>query len=210
MRIKTLLEKINPAFFVPYVGVFIGLDVMSSGWMALLFYHTGIVYALLMRKPRMDVSLFSPPRPAMVVLSCIPFLSTGLFIWLLWPLSSIPGIRLEQVLDRFGLEGFSLYAFGVYFVVVNPVLEELFWRQFEDESAIRYINDPLYAGYHAIILAHVLQPVYCIGAIIVLVLAGVFWRYVTNRHASNFLSVVTHAAADFSIVIAVFAISEIP
>jgi membrane protease YdiL (CAAX protease family) len=199
MRFINTVTKINPAFFIPYAGVFIGLNLIGNGWAAILLYHAGIVATLIIRKARFRFSLLYPKRVPVTLLSCVPFACTGLFIWLLWPYAVIHGVHLPAILKGFGLEGGALMAFLIYYVTFNPVLEELFWRGIEDDSKARYTNDLFYAGYHAIILYHVVQPGYVIGAVVVLTLAGIFWRYMTMRHQNHFFAIVTHAVADLSI-----------
>jgi hypothetical protein len=200
--ISRAIRSINPAFPVPYVAMLIGLVFWKSGWAAIILYHAGIGITLYLRRSKITALDFVPRDPLFTNISCLVLGFTGFIIWLFWPIAGIPGILVQSTLIAFGLSGSSIIAFAIYYSTVNPVLEELFWREIKTDSKVRYVNDIFYAGYHFMILCYVFKPLFAALAILVLVGAGMFWRYKINKGKSYLYAILTHAAADLSIVIA--------
>jgi membrane protease YdiL (CAAX protease family) len=99
----------------------------------------------------------------------------------------------------------SWLTFITYFSLINPLVEEYFWRGVLGSNSKKlYIGDFIYAGYHAIILWDRAIPSLILFAVIILVSAGWFWRQITREDDGLLVSVLGHMAADFSILLTVY------
>ena len=98
--------------------------------------------------------------------------------------------------------------FITYFALVNPWVEEYFWRGYLGSPSRRlYPSDFLYAGFHVLILMGKMQIGAVLYSLIVLVLAGWFWRQLACADEGLLAPVLGHMAADFSILMTVYSMS---
>jgi membrane protease YdiL (CAAX protease family) len=129
---------------------------------------------------------------------------SGLLLYLLWPVLTIPE-GINQELLNIGLNASSWPYFIGYFILVNPWLEELFWRDYLSSDTKRFtLNDFLFSGYHILVLAGKLHPVWLVAVFLVIAAAGWFWRQANTRNGSILASVVSHIAADCSVILAIY------
>lgn len=128
----------------------------------------------------------------------------GFSLYLLWDALGIAADLSAKIL-ALGLDDKLRFGFVVYFSLINPFMEEYFWRgALGSSSKSFYIGDLVYAGFHALILwdkAHILSIVLAIS---VLTFIGWFWRQVYRRDGSLLAPALGHMAADFSILFVVF------
>jgi len=90
------------------------------------------------------------------------------------------------------------------FALVNPLLEEYFWRGYlGDPTNGFYIYDLIYAGYHALVLIGKVPMHSIIFALTGLTFAGWLWRQVAREDRGLFAPVLSHMAADFTILVAI-------
>ncbi len=94
-----------------------------------------------------------------------------------------------------------------YFSLINPLLEEYFWRAFlGSDTKGFYIGDLLYAGYHALVLINKVSYFTIIFSIACLTFVGWLWRKIKREDDGLLAPVLGHMAADISILTAVYLI----
>ena len=104
-----------------------------------------------------------------------------------------------------GLNESNWILFISYFSLVNPFLEEYFWRGWlGGNTKSLHRSDFLFAGFHALILIGKVQTGSILFALGVLVLAGWFWRQVYRADDGLLAPVLGHMAADLTILVAVY------
>jgi hypothetical protein len=183
----------------------VGLLILHNAWAAMLGYHLGMVLILVLDRGCLDLkSLFGSRNYYWLALMSILGLCGGLLMYLLWPYLDVP-FDLGTYLSSIGLSQNHWVFFLIYFVVVNPWLEELYWRGYLGSGSTRpVINDVLFAGYHVVTLAGKVNILW-LGLMLVLLIGGAWlWRIVNNRSGGLLPSVLAHLTADFSIMLAVF------
>lgn len=192
---------------MPYVTVALGLYVFYSAWFAILAYHAGIILILWLAR-------FSNPTPFRVSISLwkiflfgILGLSAGLALFYLWPYVFVsPG--LTQTLEQWRLTRGTWPFFIGYSALVNPWLEELYWRGWlGSDTRILTPNDAFFAGFHLVILAPFVSLAWLAVVFIILTITAWLWRQVTRRANSLLPAALCHLVADVSILIAI--VSEI-
>lgn len=190
---------------LPYLAVAIGLFWVRSAIVTLLAFHASILLALWLARPQIPVRmLFQSKSFTCSLLSILLGGSSGVSLYLLWPyFGVIPDLSAD--LETLGLTAPTWIPFIAYFVLINPLLEEYFWRGHLG-SATRglFVSDFLYAGFHALLLINRVRTISILYSLIVLVLAGWFWRQLARADKGLLAPVLGHMAADFTILMAVY------
>ncbi|MBI5963970.1 MAG: CPBP family intramembrane metalloprotease [Chloroflexi bacterium] len=185
----------------PYLAVWAGLCLFKSAWLSLIGFHTAILLMLAIARPNIPVNiLFQSKYPKLVFASVLLCLTSGIALYILWDVLGIAG-DLSLQLQSIGLTSSSWAAFIAYFSLVNPFIEEYFWRAYlgNDRRGF-HIGDLIYAGYHALILVNKAYWISIIFALASLTFIGWFWRQ-THREDKGLLApVLGHMAADFTIL----------
>lgn len=190
---------------VPYIAVVSGLYVFSNAWAAILLYHFGIVLFMIIdgrEKLLKNIrSGWNSTAAGVCVAICVLI---GPFIVFFWQHMRLEGVELETRLMEFGLCGLSWYVFVVYFSTVQPFLEELFWRgYFGNEDRFLPGIDIVFGGYHVFVLAFFIKLPWLIVSLIVISCAGWGWRFIANKCKGLIVPLLSHIAADISIIIAI-------
>lgn len=189
----------------PYLGVYIGLYILRSAWAALIGFHIGILLVLWITKPKISLSiLFKSKNIKWVVSNLLLCGSSGLGIYLLQDVFGLAG-NLSTQLSELGLNQVTWIPFIAYFSLVNPFVEEYFWRGvFGSETKNLDFGDFAYAGYHGLVLFGKVNLFAVIFSIVCLSFVGWFWRQVKRENEGLFAPVLGHISADFSILITVY------
>ena len=187
---------------VPYVAVLVGLYVFKNAWVAVGVYHFGIAVFLLAggRKgllKKVCVGWDPLMAAAGVVISVMIFPIT-FFLWGYMQLGDVP---LKSALANFGLHGASWFFFMIYFSTVQPFLEELYWRGYLECGHKHFSwTDMAFAGYHILVLVWFVKVPWLVTAFVILTIAAYLWRYIVSRAGGLAVPLVSHIAADVSII----------
>jgi len=191
---------------IPYAAMILGLDLLSSGWSAILLYHAGMAAVLAADAgPRRRLLSGWDPRLGIagILLGC----SAGLVLAGVWPWTGIEG-SLAASLERLGLSGRTWLLFLPYHAVVNPLLEEPFWRG-RTETAGRVgaaggwrpvWGDLLFAGYHVVVLHRFLTWPWTAAAFLVIAAAAGAWRWTAAKTGGLLIPLLSHGAADAAVM----------
>jgi membrane protease YdiL (CAAX protease family) len=193
---------------LPYLAVGFGLFWFQNAWVALLGFHFAIIISLLLAKANIPVkNLFESSDTRWLVLSIVLSGSSGFSLYFLRSYFGVAN-DLPVQLERLGLTRSNWIGFITYFVFVNPLIEEYFWRGFLGSPTRGFsLSDFLYAGFHALVLVGKVQIGSIIYSLIVLILAGWFWRQIAREDKGLLAPVLGHLAADLTILIAVYRMS---
>lgn len=196
------LKTLAPA--IPYLAVVVGLYLLESAWAAILLYHAGLVTVVTLGKPGgVTHALRWGWHARAAVAGSIVCAAGGVLIYLLWPHIALEGGTLSETLSRVGLAGTSWWLFGVYFVAVHPVLEEIGWRGYLAPARQGpHPIDVAFAGYHVLVLVLFVKPFWVVIAFAVLVIASWGWRWVVRWKSGLGVVLASHAAANLSIFLA--------
>jgi membrane protease YdiL (CAAX protease family) len=190
------------------VGV--GLHVLHSGWAAILGYHAGMCVLLAAGGGWPEARRLLRGWTWGSGLACAAFgAAAGPLIHVLWPLAADPANPLAARLAGLGLQGASWWAFVAYYVLVNPFLEEAFWRGWLAPDLRRPAAvDALFAGYHAVVLVLFIDWPWILLALACLVTAAWLWRRLALRTGGLAIPAVSHLVADVSVIAAAIVLSS--
>ena len=193
---------------LPYLAVILGIFWFQNAWIGLLGFHIAIVLAVLLVGPPVPVSnLFKSSDIRRVFLSILLCGSSGISLYFLWPYVGVIS-DLPAGVESFGLTNSTWPVFVTYFALVNPLIEEYFWRVYlGSPTKSLHISDFLYAGFHALILWNRVRLSSIIYSLIMLVVAGWFWRQLAREDKGLLASVLGHMAADLTILLTLYRMS---
>lgn len=192
-----------------YLAVWAGLFLFKSAWAALLGFHAAILLALAVMRPGVPVDILFKSTSFKWVLFSLLFCSTsGIGLYFLWNLFGVAH-DLPAQLQSIGLNSSSWPPFLAYFSLVNPWLEEYFWRGvLGSDTKSLYFIDQIYAGYHALVLWGRVHPLAILFAVIILISAGWLWRQMFRQDRGLLAAVLGHMVADFSILLTVYTMTK--
>jgi len=190
---------------LPYLAVWAGLFLYKSAWAALIGFHIAIFLALLILKPELPINkLFQSSSYNWIVLSVFICLPSGIGFYYLQDFFGTTR-DLQGQLKSLGLNSTSWPGFITYFALVNPFIEEYFWRGVLGSNTNSfYIGDVIYAGYHVLILLGKARPIFVLLAVVILSFVGWFWRQISKRDQGLLAAVSGHMTADFSILTSIY------
>ena len=198
------LRIIGP--IIPYLTVIIGLYGLESAWGGILLYHLGVVLVLLLAQYwRIGGKLKAGADYIVLAAVTVASLLGGVLVYWLWPTMKLEALLLVSDLAGLGLGSTVWLIFMVYYITVNPLLEELFWRGFlGSESTFLTWNDIWFAGYHILVLVQFVKLPWVAASFLILVGTAWLWRQLARRYDGLIMPIASHAAADLSIIAATF------
>lgn len=189
-----------------YLAVGFGLFVFHSAWGALLGFHAAIIGSLLIARPNISLAIFFKSKNFKWILLSVALCgSSGIALYFLWDVFEVVS-DLPAQLALLGLNSRTWIPFIAYFALVNPFIEEYFWRGYLGSATRRlHRSDFLYAGFHALILIRKVPIVSILFGITALAGAGWLWRQIARKEDGGLLAAVLgHMAADFTILLAIY------
>jgi hypothetical protein len=200
-----MLSKIVLKCIPPYLAVWAGLFLFQNAWIAMFGLHAAFLLVLVFSQPGISPApLFKSRNIKWILLNILLCSAGGIVLYYLLPWF-VSSESLRNQLSDLDLNEFNLPAFIAYFSLVNPLLEEYFWRiSLGNETKGFYIGDLLYAGYHAIVLINQVPLLITLLAIVCLTFIGWFWRQVKREDGGSLAPLLGHMAADLSVMTAVY------
>jgi hypothetical protein len=190
---------------LPYLAVWAGLFLFKSAWFTLIGFHVAILLALAVVQPNIPINvLFKSKSPKWILISILFCSTSGIGLYFLWNVFGVAH-ELPAQLQSIGLNSSSWFAFIAYFSLVNPFVEEYFWRGILGSGTKNlHIIDAVYAGYHTLVLWGRVHPASILFAVIILTSAGWLWRQFSRENGGLLAAVLGHMVADFSILMVIY------
>jgi membrane protease YdiL (CAAX protease family) len=190
---------------LPYLAVWAGLFLFKSAWFTLIGFHAAILLALAVARPSLPINiLFKSKSLKWILISVLIGSTSGVGLYFLWDVFGVVP-DLPARLESIGLNPASWFAFIAYFSLINPFIEEYFWRGvLGSDSKKLYIGDIVFAGYHALVLWGRVHPLSILFAVIILTSAGWIWRQISREDGGLLAAVLGHMVADFSILMVIY------
>lgn len=196
------------ASIIPYLAVIFGLVVFHNAWLAILTYHAGMLVVLLVAKEKLSLKrVFDNPKYFIVLAGALAGAAGGGLLYFVWPWLGLNG-NVSAYTSSIGLTAAGWPGFLAYFVLVNPVIEEYYWRGFlaGGQKGIS-LSDVWFSGYHLLVLAGLISPLWLVVVFISLTFAAWFWRQMNRWNGGLLASTVSHLTADIAVMFTILAMS---
>jgi hypothetical protein len=201
------LKAIAP--LIPYLAIPVGLFWAQRAWVALLGFHAGMFAILWIERPAIPILKLFYKEDNLVMLAACAILggSAGVLLYFLWPfLGNLQNLR--TYLASIGLTSATWPFFLAYFCLVNPWLEECFWRGYlGSPSKSLTAMDLLFAGYHLLVLYGIISLGWLVLTAVVLTLTAWLWRQTARASGGLLIASLSHLAADLSVLLVAYSLS---
>jgi hypothetical protein len=178
----------------PYFAVGLFCCLWSNAWLALIAYHTQILFW-----SRGSLSQIRRPACKRLLLLGLPTVATGPLLYVLLLNNTHTDIQVWLANHR--LTGLLLTALIPYFGLINPWLEEIHWTPLRNSTWLAHL---LFAGYHVLVLYSLLTIPWLILCFTVLLIVSYMWQQLTRMSQSLIPAILSHILADLGIVVAVW------
>lgn len=203
----TLLLLIAPTLFI-YTGLYIFQSVpvtfaLFYGWLLLipiLFKPMGLRY--LTNK----TSLFNISIGIGLGAFCLVTITIG---GALLDNELFESSQLRFLLKSWGFTGEYTVLLVLVLTLVNPVLEEMYWRGFilQKLDQIKYkviISSLFYSLYHFLVLLPMFNEPYPVVFFLLVFLTGMIWGWMVIKYRTLWSSIISHSLADTGIIMLYF------
>lgn len=186
----------------PYVAIGVGLLVLNNIWVTVFGFHGVIAATLWIHRRQWSARRLWIGGS----LAWIPALAVSVAVFgcgMVRLAAQFPGYgrHLRSLLWGMGLTGSAALPLAIYICLVNPILEEAFWRGLFFESHRRpALSDLAYGGVHVLIFWPFMLPVHALTTAVFLVGMGYLWRQIARRRNGLALSLAWHALGDVAIL----------
>ncbi|PPA71173.1 CPBP family intramembrane glutamic endopeptidase [Jeotgalibacillus proteolyticus] len=191
----------------PALMIFIGLQLFSSVVITFILFYGWLLFIPILKYAFPKIK---PTRQA-VILGAGSGLLFFLFIF-----GGLNGLhvylmdlnKLRVLLLEWGIEGTVEWLLVVVLLLINPILEEIYWRGFMFDR----LRDKMKAGgtifftaffytlYHMLSVIPIFYGIASLAAIIPVFIAGLFFGYLREKTGSILAAIISHALSDLGIV----------
>jgi membrane protease YdiL (CAAX protease family) len=194
---------------MPCIAVGVGLLAARNAWTALLGYHLGILALLALTGEWRITGRFQIRSPLRALIGAVFGLLAGAGVFVLWPFAEVSPV-LHPTLLAWGLTLHTWPSFILYFALVNPWLEELYWRGWlGDDSRLPILSDFWFSGFHLFVMFPFVGWFWLAFIFLALVCVGWLLRQAVRRERSLFVPSLFHMTADASILLVIFLLQEV-
>ncbi|WP_313894481.1 type II CAAX endopeptidase family protein [Psychrobacillus sp.] len=117
--------------------------------------------------------------------------------------------ELQQVLVEWDFNGAKVILLIFVLIFINPILEELYWREFMHSRLVHkigsvktiFVTSIFYSLYHLIVVIEIFSFPFNALAVIPVFLAGIMWGIFRIQLKSITASIVSHSLADIGIML---------
>ena len=193
-------------------SLIVGFAMLSGqhGWLAMLGFHGCMIAALVIHRRRLDWRrLLRLPRiPGLLANFTAAALLMALFSGVLFAYANLHGdygAVLDRGLTTFAVPENSRLLFAIQLCLLNPLLEELFWRGlFFSDRKRPAATDFCYAAFHFFALIPFMPAPQAIIATTGLAGVGYSLRQMARRHnGALIIPMLWHALGDIAVVVAI-------
>lgn len=118
--------------------------------------------------------------------------------------------RISNVLVEWGFTGTQMWGFIIVLIIINPFLEEWYWREFMHvrllpslgQTKTVFVTAFFYSLYHLLSLIPLFAMPFSLIAAVPVFLVGLIWGYFRVTLSTITPSVISHVLADTGIIFA--------
>jgi len=201
--------------FAPTILVFIGLSLLQNILITFFLFYGWLLFipiiTVFWKKTNMYQIRLLISRKSIIVgivsgLICLVSIY-GFVVIFQSIVLDIP--QLQQLLKKWDFGGTKVILLVLVLALINPILEELYWREFTYGRISQKSGDVLavmitaifYSMYHLIVVMEIFSFPFNVIAVIPVFLAGIMWGIFRIRLGSITAPIISHCLADIGIML---------
>jgi len=182
----------------PYLAVLVFWCGFRNAWLTILAYHAQMLFWSWRRLPLLTKGW----NTRLFFGMALPCILAGPLAYVLLPIMTHAG-GLPNWLADFNLTDIALVVMIPYFGLIHRLLEQAHWSGVRTAGWHAHLG---FAGYHALVLYTLVQPVWLALCLLILFGASVFWSRLQLKTQNGLLiASCGHVLADIGIVLAAWA-----
>ena len=194
----------------PYLAVLLGLFYFKNAFVSILLYHVLLLSCIIAINGTKAIQLLISGFDRKLAFLCLGGLLPTIVILMVWPIAKVESVDIADLFELVGLSKIAFCIFTLYACLVNPFLEESFWRGcFQPTLKRPAFIDLLFGGYHAIIVIPALKLPFVILTFALLACVSWIFRNIYRLAGGLAIPLVIHIIADIAILAAVWKLMQI-
>ncbi|WP_017379252.1 CPBP family intramembrane glutamic endopeptidase [Paenisporosarcina sp. TG-14] len=211
---KNLLYALGPTFMI-----FIGLTYFESVPITFVLFYSwlfAIPFATYLRKTQDRLDFIQSVKNGFTIKSFLFGLVSGviclitIFSYVYFSQDYLFNLnQLNELLVKWHFSGSHIWIFIFVLIVINPFLEEWYWREFMHKrllislSGIQtvFVTSFFYSLYHLLSLVPMFAMPFSLVATMPIFLAGLLWGYFRIKFRSMVAPIISHTLADIGIIL---------
>ncbi|QHE51261.1 CPBP family intramembrane glutamic endopeptidase [Pontibacillus sp. HMF3514] len=205
--------------FGPTLMIFLGLQVMSSVPLTFILFYGWLLFLPFIERMWIKNESFQLATSYMGFKQNSQSMKLGIGSGVLAFISIFGGlawlqkyvINVEELLillKEWGFSGNIVLWLILILVVINPILEELYWRGFMHQKLSSHFHTYIvtlftatfYSLYHFLSVIPMFEWPWNVFSVIPVFLAGVFWSYMRQKWNTIVGGIISHVLADLGII----------
>ena len=201
--------------FLPWVFLSIGLHFFHSIFWSFFLYHGCCLLPIIIWRRKGWQPHLIPPTVRQVASIAAVGVGFGLFTFAVYQIAGGFVLERQHALTAMAMRGFQLWMLiplSVYFVTINPIVEELFWRGVVlndlTEGDHKLTTPPYmwtnfsFAAWHFLVIRLFVNPWLIPLAVIIVASVGFFLSWLYRRTGSVILPMLWHGLVfDLAVIV---------
>jgi len=184
--------------FLPYISIIIGLYFLSDAFLTLIFFQISIIFSFIFIKPDIK-KLFNGWHKYLglgLILTVIIFSFLAIFV-----ATKYLNLEISDKIVNYNLTKVNFIIFTILFILINPAIEELFWRQTISSEKVIYFEDFMFGFYHSLVLFNFVGLFFSIIIGLFLTAVSVFWKFLNKTLDGLLIPYLMHLVADLAVIV---------
>jgi membrane protease YdiL (CAAX protease family) len=201
--------------FAPTILIFIGLSLLQNILITFFLFYGWLLFIPIItvfwkKTNRYEIRLLKSKKSIIVgIISGLICLVSIYGVVVIFQSSVLDIPHLQQLLQKWDFSGTKVILLVLVLVLINPILEELYWREFMYGRISSKLGNILavmitaifYSLYHLIVVMEIFSFPFNMLAVIPVFLAGIMWGVFRIRLGSITAPIISHCLADIGIML---------
>lgn len=186
--------------FIPVISIIIFLYHYKNPLLALVIYQLGMIMELILFRRQLRYKVKDGWDLFFGLASTVLTLVSFMIVFLLWDTIFID-MKLNEKMIIYNLNKPMIFLlFSTILILINPVIEELFWRDLLNIERFIALEDFGFAFYHGFVLILFFPWYLTLSIVGCLLIVSVGWKLITNKFKGLAIPVLMHILADCCII----------
>lgn len=201
--------------FAPTILIFIGLSLLQNILITFLLFYGWLLFVPIVItywRKKTNYRIFLPITKKSILVGIVSGLICLITIYgfvVVFQSSVLDIPQLQQLLQKWDFSGKKVILLVLILALINPILEELYWREFMYRKLLINVGNVLavmitaifYSMYHLLVVVDLFSFPFNVLAVIPVFLAGIMWGIFRIKLGSITAPIISHCLADIGIIL---------